>query len=339
MKHRVGLVLSGGGARGAYQAGIVQALAEGGISVDVISGASIGGLNGAVLSAAPTFAEGAQRLVSLWQDQARRSPLIPIDVKGLFSYIPSRLKQLLSELGITEDDIAQRLTGRMPMVQNLLKDYAETFFGDHWGEGAWLSSVPLEERIDRYVDFDALARGIPLYLSLFPASDRAVWDVLHCFLAELSLAETPDSEFFCIQKLPREEYKKALLASAALPLIFAPQVIEGRAYSDGGQGGWRRVQGNTPVEPLIRERCDVGIVSRICGNKHWNAANYPDIAIVDIRPRSSLKRNLIIPDTLGFTAQNILSWIEQGYEDARSDVPEILQTLEQLPRKTAGTEQ
>ena len=335
MKPKIGLVLSGGGARGAYQAGIVQVLAEGDLYVDVISGASIGSMNGAVISAAPGFAEGARRVVELWQDQARRSPLIPVDTKAVLSRIPQKLTTLLADVGISVDDVERQIAARMPMVQNLFKDYAETFFGERRHDGAWLSNRPLVERVDRYIDFNALARGVPLYVSLYPASSSAVLDVVQCFLAELSLTETHDSEFFCVQKLPREDHKKALLASAALPLIFPPQVIDGKAYSDGGQGGWSRLQGNTPVEPLIRERCDVAVISRICGDKRWNSQNYPGMDIIDVRPRASLKRNLIIPDTLGFTTGNILSWIEQGYDDAKSYLPEIFQALEACEKRPA----
>ena len=55
--NKVGLVLSGGGAKGAYHVGVVRALNEMNIGIDMISGASIGALNGAVLASAPNFAE------------------------------------------------------------------------------------------------------------------------------------------------------------------------------------------------------------------------------------------------------------------------------------------
>ena len=58
----VGLVLSGGGAKGAYQVGVLRGLLELGASIDMVAGASIGALNGAVLLGAPTLAEGVQRL-------------------------------------------------------------------------------------------------------------------------------------------------------------------------------------------------------------------------------------------------------------------------------------
>ncbi|HZK10065.1 MAG TPA: patatin-like phospholipase family protein, partial [Clostridia bacterium] len=43
---KIGIVLEGGGVRGAYQAGALKALYENKIKPDVITGTSIGALNG-----------------------------------------------------------------------------------------------------------------------------------------------------------------------------------------------------------------------------------------------------------------------------------------------------
>src|ERR1700684_623598 len=50
---RVALVLQGGGALGAYQAGVYEALAEGGIQTHWIAGVSIGAINGAIIAGNP----------------------------------------------------------------------------------------------------------------------------------------------------------------------------------------------------------------------------------------------------------------------------------------------
>ncbi|MGM0218879.1 patatin-like phospholipase family protein [Enterococcus sp. AZ126] len=49
LKYHTGLVLGGGGARGAYQIGVWQALKELKIPIDVITGTSVGALNGALI--------------------------------------------------------------------------------------------------------------------------------------------------------------------------------------------------------------------------------------------------------------------------------------------------
>src|SRR5215471_12411054 len=47
---RIALVLQGGGALGAYQAGVYQALHEAGIEPDWVSGVSIGAINAAIIA-------------------------------------------------------------------------------------------------------------------------------------------------------------------------------------------------------------------------------------------------------------------------------------------------
>ena len=51
--HRIALVLQGGGALGAYQAGVYQALHEAGIEPDWVSGVSIGAINSALIAGNP----------------------------------------------------------------------------------------------------------------------------------------------------------------------------------------------------------------------------------------------------------------------------------------------
>jgi NTE family protein len=49
---RVALVFQGGGALGAYQAGVFQALSEAGIEPDWVIGTSIGAINAAIVACA-----------------------------------------------------------------------------------------------------------------------------------------------------------------------------------------------------------------------------------------------------------------------------------------------
>ena len=63
---RVALVLQGGGALGAYQAGVYQALHEGGIEPDWVSGVSIGAINSAIIAGNPP-AERLDKLRTFWE--------------------------------------------------------------------------------------------------------------------------------------------------------------------------------------------------------------------------------------------------------------------------------
>jgi NTE family protein len=58
------LVLSGGGARGAYQAGVFRCLEERGWSPDIICGTSVGAINASAIGSGLT----SQELINLWLD-------------------------------------------------------------------------------------------------------------------------------------------------------------------------------------------------------------------------------------------------------------------------------
>jgi NTE family protein len=65
----IALVLQGGGALGAYQAGVYQALHEAGLQPDTVAGVSIGGINAAII--AGNHAQRHQRVVRPADDHAR----------------------------------------------------------------------------------------------------------------------------------------------------------------------------------------------------------------------------------------------------------------------------
>ncbi len=62
----IALVLQGGGALGAYQAGVFQALAEAGLEPDWISGISIGAFNSAIIAGNPPEAR-VEKLRLFWE--------------------------------------------------------------------------------------------------------------------------------------------------------------------------------------------------------------------------------------------------------------------------------
>src|ERR1700743_63252 len=63
---RIALVLQGGGALGAYQAGVYQALHEAGVEPDWVSGVSIGAINSAIIAGNPPE-KRLERLRTFWE--------------------------------------------------------------------------------------------------------------------------------------------------------------------------------------------------------------------------------------------------------------------------------
>lgn len=68
MKKTLAFVLSGGGSRGAMQAGALRALIESGYRPDLVTGTSIGAANGAFLAIHGFTPQGIQKLEGLWRD-------------------------------------------------------------------------------------------------------------------------------------------------------------------------------------------------------------------------------------------------------------------------------
>lgn len=299
---KTGLVLSGGGAIGAYQVGVVRALIQSGASVDMIAGASIGALNGALLTSASSLQEGLSRLEAVWEQLAYSSPL-EINLPVWLNYLVS------AGLTLTPP-------GRMLIIAKQLVEKAGFKLSD--AGGGLLSDNKLTELMNQYLTPDSLSSGIPLYVSMYETRG-ALTDILDSSQATLGIKDTAPSTFMHIQSLPLSEQKNALLASAALPLLFAPRTVGGKQYSDGGIGGWQKNQGNTPIQPLIDAGCQTIIVTHLSDGSLWDRHDFPNITILEIRPQSSLSRSEGFfsgaNDLLGFHPEKINSWIEQGYQD------------------------
>ena len=69
----VALLLQGGGALGAYQGGVYEALAEANIHPDWIAGISIGAINGAIIAGNPPHSR-VDRLREFWTQVTSSAP-------------------------------------------------------------------------------------------------------------------------------------------------------------------------------------------------------------------------------------------------------------------------
>ncbi|MDQ8936251.1 patatin-like phospholipase family protein [Acinetobacter rudis] len=325
---KTGLVLSGGGAKGAYHVGVVKALAEYGIEADAIAGASIGALNGSLLATSQSMQQGYQRLNKVWQQLSQQSPL-KLQSKNVF--IPSYMV-LLASFGLRFNTpnmvryIAYRSGKELLQRFNIYPEYLKSLEEKLTGPESVLDNTPLTSLIDEYLQWDDLKRGIPLYVSAYK-SDGGLLDLMGCIAAMLDIKDTAPSEFFCLQQLSEQNWKNALMASAALPLLYESQKIDGQAYTDGGQGGWKTVQGNTPITPLINAGCNLVIVSHLSDGSLWDRHRFPDTTVIEIRPQKEINRDGM-RDLLAFKPSRIGEWIEQGYTDTVACIGKIKGALE-----------
>jgi len=155
MKKKVGLVLGGGGAKGAYQIGVYKALKEFGLVKDIeaISGTSIGALNLALLSL-----EEVEKAEDIWVNLSKRKVLT---LKKWTEYFNLKNFSVLSRKGMLEifsSDIDFKKVSecRLPLYA------CATNEDDHIGESFKLNGCD-EQRI---IDIISASSAIP---TVFPS--------------------------------------------------------------------------------------------------------------------------------------------------------------------------
>ena len=192
------LVLQGGGALGAYQAGVYHALHEHGIEPDWIVGTSIGAIN-ASLIAGNARANRLERLKEFWTRMAYRPPLGAPAWSGLPDLI-SYWKTILRGI----PDFFQPNPG--------------AFLGTHVPLGAdaagFYSTAPLEKTLLELVDFSLVNKCSP----------RLTVGAAHVRTSEMRYFDSRDGEIGV----------KHIMASGALPPAFPAVRIDGELYWDGG---------------------------------------------------------------------------------------------------------
>lgn len=214
---KTGLVLSGGGAVGAYQAGVVKALAECGTQISMVSGTSIGAFNGAIIAASPDLSEAAVRLEALW-DHLGNNQVLSVNRLVYFSL----LKKLFQAMNLCQ------IPGRAGALLTTLLRHISTINGfDNLMAQPLLSDEPLTALMDHYLDTDALADGLPLYVSLYP-TEGGMQDIIDCIRAELGVGTTKNAVFQHIQSLPADSRKRLCLRQPRCPCCSVPVRFRGQ---------------------------------------------------------------------------------------------------------------
>jgi len=196
---RVVLVFQGGGALGAYQAGVYQGLHEAGIEPDWIIGTSIGAINASLIAGNPE-GERVPRLAEFWARIAERAPWDGLVAWPLAAQALSTWKTLSS--GVPGFFAANPLA----------------FLGPHVPLGSdaagYYSTAPLKATLLELVDFARLNRGRP----------RLTVGAAHVGSSQMRYFDARDGELGV----------EHILASGALPPAFPAVRIEGELYWDGG---------------------------------------------------------------------------------------------------------
>lgn len=219
-KHQVGLIMTGGGARAAYQVGVLRALTEivpSGVKspFPIICGTSAGAINAAVLATdAHDFRHGVRRLMTVWKnfhvDHVYRA-----DAVGAFGNSAKWILQVLTGGRFTRTPVSL------------------------------LDNAPLARLLAKYLDFSALQRCIDAgHLAAFSVtcSGYNSGQSVSFYQGHPELQNWQRARRIGIAMPITLEH---LLASSALPFIFPPAHINREYFGDGSM---RQI---APVSPAL----------------------------------------------------------------------------------------
>jgi NTE family protein len=223
----VGLVLTAGGARGAYQAGVLKRLGEvpglrdGPSPFPIVTGASAGAINGAMIaSGSSSFGSATRALAALW---ARLS------VEQVVRTDPISLAR--GGLGLMRDLCLGGLLGRT-ITQGML------------------DASPLRAHLERSLPLGGIANAIRAGHLYAVAISTTSYHSGRSFTFVQGRPGHPSWQKSRRVVLPVELTVDHVCASAAIPIVFPPVRIAsaaGNLYF--GDGGLRLV---TPFSPAIR---------------------------------------------------------------------------------------
>ena len=206
----VALLLQGGGALGAYQAGVYEALSEVGIEPDWVAGISIGAVNAAIIAGNPPGSR-IRQLRAFWEQ------ITDATLGSLASYFLEGHRIDHNSLG---------LLNRFGAFEALFGG-APGFFKPRlsiWGATSYYDTTPLKATLEKYVDFDRINAKEMRF------SVGAV-DV-----------KTGNFTYFDTETYEPKIRAEHVMASGALPPGFPAVEIDGDWFWDGG------LVSNTPLQ-------------------------------------------------------------------------------------------
>ncbi len=237
---RSALVLSGGGARGAYEAGVVAALYDAGERFDVICGTSIGAINGALIAQRPR----ADTLRDVWNS---------ISQVGVIKAIP-QVDAIVKFAGAVQAVRTDPVLRKAGDLLHAVEDAAGVFpIANLLRVNAGLDPDPVQGFLATHLNFAQLqlpfifastnlTHGASQVFYAFPPGSEDVADAF-------ALAQTNKGQLdFPAVQVTAGSYAEAVRSSGSIPIAFPPVAVPdqgGCVFVDGG------VANNTPIGQAV----------------------------------------------------------------------------------------
>lgn len=214
--NRVVLVLQGGGALGAYQAGIYQGLHEHGLIPDWVVGTSIGAINAAII-AGNKPQERVAMLEEFWLGVSHYDMFASHNVPDQLRQFNTRLSSLTAILQGVPGFFSPR---PLPLFAlGFPVDPEQASFYDNTG---------LKNSLKKFVDFDYINSEESIRLTV-------------------SGVQVKSGKLFDFDSSGQTIGIEHVMASGALPPGLPPVRVDGELYWDGG------LYSNTPLESVLDE--------------------------------------------------------------------------------------
>ncbi|SJZ36774.1 NTE family protein [Enhydrobacter aerosaccus] len=209
---RIALVLQGGGALGAYQAGVYQALHEAGIEPDWVSGVSIGAINAAII-AGNSPEHRLERLQTFWQRITERKIWHYTPDGDVFRMARNAISSWITMAHGQPGFFTPRLPG--PWLS----------FAGSQGATSYYDSAPLIETLRELVDFSLINSRLVRF--------------------SVGAVNVLSGNFVYFDNANEEIGPEHVMASGALPPALPMVKIGTDHFWDGG------IVSNTPLQHLL----------------------------------------------------------------------------------------
>jgi NTE family protein len=218
----IALVLQGGGALGAYQAGVYEALDQAGLHPNWVAGISIGALNAAIIAGnAPEHR--VARLREFWES-ITRPPLFPawitppMDPAAWELPWQNGLSGLAALRALTEGQPGFFTPRPFPLMPWRASP----------ASASWYDTAPLKTTLERLVDFDRINHKTSMRVSVGAVNIRT-------------------GNFAYFDNTEGSLRVEHFMASGALPPGFPAIEVDGEFYWDGG------MVSNTPLYKVLSD--------------------------------------------------------------------------------------
>ncbi|SBT18997.1 Patatin-like phospholipase [Marinomonas gallaica] len=243
MSSKAALLLSGGGARGAYQIGVLQGLAKlvpqyNALPFPILCGTSAGALNAALLATrASNFKRGVRQLAYIWRN-------------------------------LTTEQVYQ--VSRWPIATSITRSIANIFLNQRNGRQLSLMvNTPLESLLRKHLNLE----DVSIALNQRLLETLAITAINYTNGNSTTFFQSSNTDIEDWQSARKTGVKQAisiehLLASSAIPGIFPSQKVGNHYYGDGA------VRLGSIIQPAIRLGAEKLFIIGVSDNRQARDWNY-----------------------------------------------------------------